>query len=128
MPYRTLGHRDATGAKDTTGFNTGKWTVAFTPAVLSVSTQIPEFEIYKMILTGSAQTATFDIYIDNGHWDTNIYAARNSWEPAGGLLILTAGQTLYLYYSSLASDGNTPKVTAWLRHEVSLTQVFPGGP
>lgn len=128
MPYRTLGWRSAKGAKDSTGFNTGNWTVAFTPAVLAVSTQIPEFEIYKLILKGAAQTATFDVYIDAGHWDTNVYAAQNSWEPAGGNLIMNAGQTLYLYYSTVSTDGNQPVVTAWLRHEVSLTQVFPGGP
>ena len=102
--------------------------MAFTPAVLAVSTQIPEFEIYKLVLTGAAQTATFNVYIDNGLWDTNVYAAQNSWEPAGGNLIMNSGQTLYLYYSTLATDGNTPKVTAWLRHEVSLQQIFPGGP
>jgi hypothetical protein len=127
LPYKALGWRSATGAKDTTGFNSNKWTVAFTPQVLNVSVQIPQFEIYKLILTGAAQTANFDVYVDNGHWDTNVYAAQNSWEPSGGTLIMTAGQTLYFYYSSLASDGNTPKITAWLRYDVALTDIFAGG-
>lgn len=124
MPYRTLGWRTAKGAADTTGFNAGKWTVSFTPDVLNVSTQIPEFEVYKIVITGAASTASFDVYIDTGHFDTNVYAAQNSWEPNQGLLILRTGQTLYLYYNSASSDGHQPVVTIWMRHEVELTQAF----
>lgn len=126
MPYRTLGARTAKGAADTTGQNAGNWTVQFTPAVLNVSTQIPEFEVYKIILTGAAQTASFNLYIDVNLWDTNVYGAQNSWEPASGLLILRAGQSLNFFYNSAASDGHQPLVTLWLRHELALTQVFPG--
>lgn len=123
MPYRTLGWRTAKGAADTTGFNRGNWTVAFGPNELNVT--VTEFEVYKIVLTGAAPTATFEVYIDTGHFDTNVYAAQNSWEPNQGLLILRAGQTLYLYYSSASTDGNQPKATVWLRHEVTLTQIFP---
>jgi len=59
-------------------------------------------------------------------WDTNVYVAQNSWEPASGLLILRAGQTLSFYYNSLSSDGHQPLVTIWLRHELALTQIYPG--
>jgi len=64
VAYRTLGWRSAKGAADTTGFNRGNWTVQFTPQVINVSTQIPEFEVYKIILKGAAQTAAFDLYVD----------------------------------------------------------------
>lgn len=125
MPYRTLGARSATGAADTTGNNSGNWTIAFTPSIIAVSVNIPEFEVYKIILPkAAALTATFNVYIDANLWDTNVYAHQNSWEPAGGNLIMRAGETLYLYYSSLATDGNQPKATIWLRHEVALTQAF----
>jgi hypothetical protein len=123
MAYRTLGFRDAVGAADTTGNNKGNWTVAFTPALLNV--QVTDFEIYKMILTGAASSASFNVYIDRGIWDTNVYGAQNSWEPDGGLLLMRAGQTLYLYYNSPSSDGHKPLVTAWLRYDVSLTELFP---
>ncbi len=126
MAYRTLGHRSAVGAADTTGTNPGNWTVQFTPAVLNVSTQIPEFEVYKLVLKGAAQTASFDLYIDTGLWDTNVYGAQNSWEPQGGLLILRAGQSLNFLYNSAATDGHQPQVTLWLRHELALTQIYPG--
>lgn len=125
MPYRTLGARAAKGASDTTGFNPGNWTVQFTPQIINVSTQIPEFEVYKIILKGAATSASFDLYIDTNLWDTNVYAAQNSWEPASGLLILRAGQYLNFYYNSLATDGHQPQVTIWLRHEISLVQLFP---
>jgi hypothetical protein len=123
MPYRTLGFRNAKGAADTTGNNKGNWTVQFTPNVINV--QVTEFEIYKMVLTGAATSASFNVYIDNGLWDTNVYAAQNSWEPEGGLLIMRAGQTLNFYYNSASSDGHQPLVTAWFRYDVSLQELFP---
>lgn len=124
MPYRTLGWRSAKGAADTTGFNPGNWTVQFGPDILGVSTQIPEWEINKIILKGAAQTASFDVYVDTGLWDTNIYAAQNSWEPNNGLLVLRTGQTLFLYYNSASSDGHQPSVSIWLRHDPALTQLY----
>lgn len=124
MAYRTLGYRTVKGAADTTGNNQGNWTVAFTPQVINVT--VSDFEIYKLILGGAAQTATFTVYIDNGKWDTNVYAAQNSWEPSSGLMLLRSGQTVYLYYSSASSDGSQPVVTAWFRYDVALAEVFPG--
>ena len=124
MAYRTLGYRRATGAADTTGNNKGNWTVQFTPALVNVT--VTDFEIYKLILKGSAQTASFDIYIDGGQWDTNVYAAQNSWEPSGGLMLLRSGQTVNLYYNSASSDGHQPVVTAWFRYDVALAELAPG--
>ncbi len=124
MPYRTLGARTLKGKADTTGNNTGNWTIAFTPDVINVSTQIPEFEVYKIVLKGAAQTASFDLYIDVNLWDTNVYAAQNSWEPASGYLVLRAGQTMFFYYNSASSDGHQPQATIWLRHDPALTQTY----
>ena len=123
MPYQTLGSRHATGAADTTGQNTGNWTVQFTPQLLSVT--VTEFECYKIIVTGANPSATFDVYIDAEQWDTSVYGTNNSWDPSQPL-IMRYGQTLYLYYSSASSDGDTPKATIWLRHDVALTSVFGG--
>ncbi|HXZ74683.1 MAG TPA: hypothetical protein VEH31_27970 [Streptosporangiaceae bacterium] len=82
--------------------------------------------MYKIILTGAAQSASFNLYVDTGLWDTNVYGAQNSWEPASGLLILRSGQSLNFYYNSAASDGSQPLVTIWLRHELALTQIYSG--
>ena len=123
MAYRTLGSRSAKGAADTTGQNTGNWTVQFAPNDLNV--QLTEYEVYKIVVTGAAPSATFDVFADAQQWDTAVYATNNSWDPVQPL-ILRFGQTLYFYYSSPASDGDQPQVTIWLRQNVELTQVFGG--
>jgi hypothetical protein len=123
MTYRTLGSRSASGAADTTGQNTGNWTVQFNTNQLNV--QVTEFEVYKMIVTGGAPSATFNVYIDAQLWDTGVYAPNNSWDPVQPLIV-RFGQTLYFYYSSAATDGHKPLITIWLRHEVELTELYPG--
>lgn len=121
MPYQTLGSRTALGAADTTGQNTGNWTVQFAPKDLSVTET--EFEVYKIVVTGAAATATFNVYIDARQWDTAVYATNNSWDPVQPMLV-RYGETIYFFYSSASSDGSQPKVTIWLRHEVSLSKVY----
>jgi hypothetical protein len=121
MPYQTLGSRQAAGAKDTTGRNPGNWTVTFDPNTLNV--QVTEFEVYKIIVTKAAATATFDVFVDSKQWDTSVYGTNNSWDPTQPL-IMRYGETLYFFYSSASTDGSKPQVTIWLRHEVSLSQVY----
>ncbi len=121
MPYQTLGSRSAKGAADTTGRNKGNWTVTFAPDLLNV--QVTEFEVYKIVVKGAATSATFDVYVDNQLWDTAVYAVNNSWDPVQPLIV-RYGQSVYFLYTSASSDGNQPLVTMWLRHEVSLSQVF----
>jgi hypothetical protein len=121
MPYQTLGSRSAVGAADTTGQNKGNWTVQFAPKDLAVT--VTEFEVYKIVVTGAAQTATFNVYVDAQQWDTAVYGTNNSWDPSQPLIV-RYGQTIYFYYSSASTDGSQPKVTIWLRHEVALSQVF----
>ncbi len=121
MPYQTLGSRAATGAADTTGQNPGNWTVQFAPKDLAVT--VTEFEVYKIVVTKAAQTATFDVFVDSKQWDTSVYATNNSWDPSQPLIV-RYGETIYFFYSTASSDGKMPHVTIWLRHEVSLSQVF----
>lgn len=121
MTYQTLGSRTMLGAADTTGQNPGNWTVQFAPKDLAVT--VTEFEVYKIVVTKAAQTATFDVFVDSKQWDTSVYGTNNSWDPVQPL-IMRFGETLYFYYSSASSDGNTPKVTVWLRHSLELSSVF----
>jgi hypothetical protein len=121
MTYLTLGSRTVKGAKDTTGTNTGNWTVAFTPDIINVT--LTEFEVCKMIITGGAASATFQVYVDSQQWDTAIYPAGNSWDPQQPLIV-RSGQTIYFYLSSASTDGNQPKVTIWLRFEPALSQIY----
>lgn len=121
MSYVGLGWRPATGAADTTGFNTGNWTVQFTPQILGIN--VPHFELYKIIVKGAAATATFDVYVNTGQWDTAVYAVHNSWDPSQPLL-LTPGDTIFFYYSTASSDGNKPQITAWFRYDPAISDVF----
>jgi hypothetical protein len=121
MPYVGLGWRNATGQADTTGVNPGNWTVTFDSAAINVN--VPQAEVYKIVVTGAAQGSTFNVAINTALWDLAVYAVQNSWDPQQPLII-RPGDTLYFYYSSHASDGHQPSITIWLRYEITLGQVF----
>lgn len=123
MPYRTLGSRQASGAKDTTGNNAGNWTVTFDPNLLNVN--VPQFECWKIVVKGAAATATFDVFVNGAQFDISVYAKQNSWDPVQPM-ILRPGDILYFYYSTVATDGNKPQVTIWLRYDIALISVFGG--
>lgn len=119
MPYIDLGSRVASGVSDPNNpIAAGNWTVAFPVNLLAVT--VPQFEVYKMIVTGGAPRATFNVYRNNNVWDTSIYAVNNSWDPQQTLK-LRFGDSLYFYYSDPATDGFMPTVTIWLQHEASLS-------
>jgi hypothetical protein len=124
MAYITLGARSASGTADTTGNNKGNWTVVFDGNLINVNQ--PFFELYKLVVKGAASSATFDVYINTYQWDTAVYAVHNSWDPQQPLL-LRPGDTIYFYYSSAASDGNKPSITAWFRYDPVFTQVYGAG-
>jgi hypothetical protein len=118
VSYVGLGPRMKVGAADTTGNNKGNWTVEFTPADIAISTQIPSFEVYKMTVQG-ASGSSLTVFVDLYQWDSTLLASLNSWDPAQPL-ILQQGQTIYFYYSDLASDGDPPTVTIWLRYDPAI--------
>ena len=117
MPYKLLGSRYAVGAADTTGQNPGNWTVQFPASLINVN--VPEAEIYKMVVQNGAPTATFNVYVNNTLWDLAVYAPHNSWDPQQPLII-RPGDSLFFYYSDPATDGYQPNVTIWLRYEITL--------
>jgi hypothetical protein len=121
MAYTTLGSRAKTGTADTTGNNKGNWTVTFAPGDINVTQT--EFEVYKIVVTGAAPSATFNVFVDAQQWDTAVYGTNNSWDPQQPL-VMRSGQYLYFYYSSAATDGSTPKVTIWLRYQPELSQIY----
>lgn len=118
MSYKGLGSRGPIlGSADTTGNNTGNWTVTFDPSV--ISSNVPEFEVYKIVVRGGNPTATFDVYIDAKQWDTALYPAANAWDPNEPML-LNPGQTVYFYFRDPATSGFTPQVIMWLRYDATL--------
>ena len=121
MPYVGLGSRKKLGAADTTGNNPGNWTVQFTPQDININEA--HFELYKLVVTGAANTATFNVYLNSQQWDTAVYATNNSWDPQQPLL-MTPGDTLYFYYSSASSDGDKPTIYAWFRYDPAIAQIY----
>jgi hypothetical protein len=111
--YRTLGPRRSVGKADTSGNNTGKWTIAFTPDVLAA--YVSQFEVYKIIVTGAAGS-TFNIYIDGFQWDTSVFGQQNSWDPVQPMPV-QPGQTVYFYYSDAVTDNTPPTAVLWLRYD-----------
>lgn len=115
--YRGLGARGPqVGAADTTGLNTGNWTIAFTPDSFNIN--VPQFEVYKIVVKGAPGTS-FTVYVDLYQWDQSIYGASNSWDPVQPLILLP-GQTLYFLYSDPVTDDNPPVATVWLRYDVDF--------
>lgn len=116
MSYKSLGNRGPiTGAADTTGLNTGNWTVSFTTDILNCN--VPEFEVYKIVVKGAANT-TFDVYVENKQWDTAIYGQLNSWDPQQPL-VMRPGQSLFFLYSDPVTDNTPPVITIWMRYDSS---------
>jgi hypothetical protein len=117
MAYNTLGARGPVqGAKDNSGHNSGNWTIAFTPDILTVN--VPQFEVYKMVVTGADNT-TFNVFVDAWLWDLGVYGTMNAWDP-NEPLIMRPGQTLYFCYSDAVTDNHPPSATIWLRYDASL--------
>lgn len=116
--YQYLGSRGPiTGLLDTSGFNVGNWTVAFTPAILNVN--VPELLIYK-IQTQGALGSTFNVQIESKVWDINVFGTQNSWhDDSGDSLIIRPGENLYLMYSDAVGDNTPPIATVFLRYDFS---------
>jgi hypothetical protein len=101
---------------DQTGNNPGNWTVTFGPDDLNCN--LPYFEVAHIVLQGAAGSS-FTVWIDNFQWDANQNGFSNSWDPSVPLP-LRPGQTLYFYWSDLATDGTPPMVTIWLRYDQDI--------
>ena len=116
--YQYLGPRGPiTGALDTTGNNVGNWTVGFNPVLLSFT--VPEAFVYKIQVTG-AVGSTFNVYVENKQWDSNIFGNQNSWDDDGGdTLIVRTGESLYFYFSDQTTDVTPPVVTIFLRYDLN---------
>lgn len=115
--YTYLGVRGpVTGVADTTGFNTGNWTIAFTPAILNFT--VPEAFVYKMNVKGALGTS-FNLMIDNQLHDVNLYGNQNSWYDDGDdSILLRPSQTFYVLYSDPTTDNTPPIAWLYLRYDL----------
>lgn len=104
-----LGQRQAIGkAAFDNPLGANFWTVAFTPAVFTIS--VP-FEVYHAAVSGPA-SSNFQVFLDTTFYDYAVRGDINSWDPAQPMAI-QPGQTLYYYWNTAA--GAAPKVTVFCR-------------
>ena len=117
MSYGYLGSRGpVTGILDNTGLNPGKWTITFTPAILSFT--VPEVFIYKINVTG-ALGSSFDVKIETQSHDANIFGNQNSWYDDSDSLLIRPGENFYLLYDDPVTDQVPPVATLFLRYDSS---------
>jgi hypothetical protein len=126
MPYVTLGSVTQSGVADTTGLNTGNWTVSFTQSAWTIN--VPYFELYHAYValsTGvvfSGSTGQFQVWLNRHPWDFITGSANNGWDPAQPM-ILRPSDELDFFFSTSHSVGTAPQVTAWLRYDITFDTV-----
>lgn len=117
MGYIPLGYRPVNAAADTTGQNAGNWTAVFESTVMRI--QQPVFECYHLYVKSPAlvgQSTTADMLLNGGFWETTLIGQRNSWDPNQPLL-MTPGDTMYVFFNVPTSTTPAPIVYAWFRYE-----------
>lgn len=114
--YIPLGSRPVTGLADTTGNNTGNWTVTFSPDILNVN--VPYFEVCHIVIQG-ALGSLFTVFIDGQQWDVNQNGFANSWDPAVPLPV-RPGNFIFFYWNDSTTDLTPPSVTVWLRYDQDI--------
>jgi hypothetical protein len=115
--YKYLGNRRATGQLDTTGNNTGNWTVTFDPATVN----LPPggiFEVQKITIRNGTPGVKFDVYIDANHYTRTSLDAfgENEWAPTtDGEFVYRSGEYLYYYMQDPFTSGNAPLVVMYFK-------------
>jgi hypothetical protein len=110
----SLGPESAEGVPDTTGRNTGNWTVTFNPTTLGIN--LPVFECYHIVITGPPGSS-FTIYIGSNFYDNVAQGDKNSWDP-NQTMKLQQGQNVYFFWNTGA--GTAPQVTMWFQEASPL--------
>lgn len=116
---KPLGNAYAEAALDTTGRNSGNYTVTFDSTVLSMNAE--NFECYHIVIDGPIGS-TFQIYIGNQFYDNVSVGWQNSWDPAQTMK-LQAGQIIYFFWSVGPASGNplpVPTVTMYFQEASPL--------
>lgn len=118
MGYVTLGARPKVGVPDTTGQNTGNWTVSLEPADIGVT--VSTFEMYHMFISAPTlaadQQSSARVMLNQYFWDATLIAQLNSWDPSQPML-LTPGDTIYVLFDVPTEMTTPPTVTCWFRYQ-----------
>lgn len=121
MAKKPLGHRIATAVADTTGNNTGQWTVAFDPAAMSIHWTM--YEVYKIVINinQSAGVVSFTVFIGQAQYEGFQSSTIATWSDVQPMPV-DSGETLYFYFNEPSSDGTPPTVTIWIQVDLDIAQ------
>ena|SRR6516164_10380586 len=117
MAYVGLGSRRVISAPDLTGLNPGNYTTAFTPA--TINTNVPYFEVYKMIVENVPLGFSATIVIDNKKFSFTLPNQGSEWDPAQPMLLIPSNELDFLW-NIPTSNTTVPIVTAWFRFDASI--------
>lgn len=117
-----LGSRSKTAIADTTGRNSGNWTVAFEPADLAIHWTI--YEVYKIVvnISASAGVVPFTVFIDNNQYEGFQSSVIATWSDPQPMPVV-GGATLYFFFAEQATDGTPPTVTIWVQIDDAVARL-----
>lgn len=101
---------------DTTGRNTGNYTVTFDNTVLSINSE--RYECYHIVIDGPVGSQ-FDVYIGNDWYDSVAQGWKNSWDPAQTMK-LQKGQNIYFFWNVGPTKTPVPVVTMYFQEASPL--------
>ena len=117
MAYHTLGYRPVLAVADTTGQNVGNWTASLDAQTLGAKTDTIEmYHLYLKAPTLATIQTTATVALNLGTWDATLIGQLNSWDPSQPML-LTPGDTIYVFFNVPTSTTPAPTVTFWFRYQ-----------
>lgn len=107
-----------TASADSTGMNTGNYSVTF--AASDFNAYVPYMEVTRLVITGGIELAEVKLYagtqlVDSGNVGFN---GITSWAPRIGLK-LTPGQEFNVLFA-IATSAAAPDVTLWLQYDAAI--------
>jgi hypothetical protein len=108
-----------TAAADQTGKNPGNYSAVYQQS--DFRTNVPYFEIPRMVITGGVILTTFTIYLATQLWDTAVigYGGITVWS-ARNPMILAPGQEVWILFNLTVSGNTAPSVTLWPRYDLAI--------
>jgi hypothetical protein len=117
MGYLALGPRTARSAKDTTGFNLGNLTTAFTTNIIAIN--VANFELYHAIITNVSPGAQATVQIGAAVYSSTSPQGGSEYDPAQPIL-LWPSQEIYFLWNLAAGTTPVPTITCYFRYDPSL--------
>lgn len=108
-----------TATTDTSGTNTGNYTAFFQAS--DFQSNVPYFELYRIVITGGVVLDSFTVYRGTQFWDTAVigFGGITVWS-ARNPMPLTPGNDVSIYFAIPVSGNTAPSVTLWTRYDAAL--------